>query len=84
MEEEKKNLGDQLKSHLESIQILVMEKTDLEGLLSKTQVALANKDGKQIRAVILQSLTIIFEDALLIMPFYYVPKQTRYLNYRKI
>ena len=70
MEEEKKNLGDQLKSHLESIQILVMEKTDLEGLLSKTQVALANKDGKQTRAVILQSLTIIFEDALLIMPFY--------------
>ena len=71
MEEEKKNLGDQLKSHLESIQILVMEKTDLEGLLSKTQVALANKDGKQTRAVILQSLTIIFEDAPLIMPFYY-------------
>ena len=44
--EEKSNMTSQLRSHAESIQILVMEKTDLEGLLSKTQVALTNKDGQ--------------------------------------
>ena len=44
MSDQKSSMSEQLKSHAESIQILVMEKTDLEGLLSKTQVALSNKD----------------------------------------
>ena len=51
LESEKSAFAEQLKSHAESIQILVMEKTDLEGLLTKTQVALSSKDGKNKKTV---------------------------------
>ena len=48
MDSERENWKQQIKSYTDSIQILVMEKTDLEGLLTKTQTALTQKDGENL------------------------------------